>query len=159
MGGADWGEILSVFIACALKPGIVGLPLAAALHFSFIKTLVVGGVAGVTGSIVFTFLSEEIVVLYEKAMCKFFPNRKKPKVFTKTTRFLVKVKKYFGITGIAICAPLFLSIPLGSFVAVRFFGHPKKTAVYLSVASVAWTVILYFFYHGFFDGIVKLFRG
>jgi hypothetical protein len=158
MGGAEWGQILSVFIACALKPGIVGLPLAAALKFSFLKTLIVSGSAGVCGSIVFGFLSEEIVILYEKFMCKFFPNRKKPKVFTKMNRFLVRVKKYFGITGIAICAPLFLSIPLGSFVAIRFFGDRHKTILYMSIASIGWTVILYFFYHGAFDGIMKLFR-
>lgn len=157
MDSPDWGQILSVFIACALKPGVVGLPMATAMNFSFLWTLLVSGAAGICGSFVFGYLSEEIVGLWDKAMKKFFPNRKKPKTFTKTNRIIVKTKKYFGITGIAILSPLFLSIPLGSFVAIRLFKDRHKTVLYMCISSVAWTVILYFFYNGAFDGIVKLF--
>src|SRR6185369_16063040 len=138
MGGADWGSILSVFIACALKPGVIGLPLAAALKFSFLETLLVGSAGGVTGSIVFGFLSEEIVILWGRLMDKIRPNRKKPRVFTRTNRIIVKVKKYFGIFGIAVISPLFLSIPLGSFVAIRLFGDRHKTILYMSFCAVAW---------------------
>lgn len=156
MGESGWGQILSVFLACALKPGLVGLPLAAALKFSFLKTLLVSGTAGVCSSFVFAYLSEELLALWHRLLDKFFPNRKRARRFSRTARFLVRVKKYFGITGIAIVSPLFLSIPLGSFFSIRFFGHPSKTALSMSIASLAWTVILYFFYNGFFDGIVRL---
>jgi len=158
MDRPEWGEIISVFIACALKPGVVGLPLATALNFSFWWTLLICGGAGVCGSFVFGYLSEEVVILWRKGLDKFFPNRKPPKKFTRTSRFLVRVKKYFGIIGIAIISPLFLSIPLGSFVAIRFFGDRHRTVLYMSITSVAWTVILYFFYNGAFDSITALFK-
>jgi len=158
MESPEWGQIISVFIACALKPGIVGLPLATALNFPFLWTLLVSGGAGICGSFVFGYLSEEIVVLWERAACKLFPNRNPKKKFTKTNRIIVKTKKYFGITGIAIISPLFLSIPLGSFVAIRLFKDRHKTVLYMCISSVAWTVILYFFYNGAFDRIVELFK-
>lgn len=147
---------MSVFFACAIKPGLVGLPLAAAMKFSFLKTLLVAGGAGVTGSVVFSYLSEELLEWWHKFLDKFFPGRKRAKRFSRTTRFLVKVKKYFGIIGIAAVSPLFLSIPLGSFFAIRFFGERQKTVVYMSISSLAWTVLLYFFYNGFFDRIMHM---
>jgi hypothetical protein len=159
MDQGGWGPILSVFLASAIKPGLVGIPLATALKFSFLKTLLISGGAGVTGSVVFAYLSDKLLVLWHRLLDRFFPNRARPKRFSRTTRFLVKVKKYFGITGIAIISPLFLSIPLGSFFAIRFFGDRQKTLVYMSISSIAWTVLLYFFYNGFFDGIVRLIRG
>jgi len=158
MESPEWGKIISVFIACALKPGIVGLPIAAAMKFSFLWTLLVSGSAGIVGSFIFGYLSKEVIELWQKISNKFFPNRKKKKTFTKMNRFLVKTKKYFGITGIALISPLFLSIPLGSFLAIRFFKDRHKTVLYMSISSVGWTVILYFFYTGAFDGIVKLFN-
>src|ERR1035437_1793004 len=136
MSAAEWSKIIAAFIACAVKPGLVGLPTTVfAFHFSFLQTLLVSGSAGICGSFVFCFLSDEIIRLYEWFLNKCFPNRKKKK-FTKTNRLLISVKHYFGIKGIAFLAPLILSIPLGSFVAIRFFGHRNKTILYMSISSV-----------------------
>ena len=145
MESPEWGPIISVFIASTLKLGLVGTPLAAAFKFSFLKTLLVCGSGGVAGSFAFGYLSEEILIFWAWLMKKLFPNRKKAKTFTKTNRVIVRTKKYFGIIGIAFISPLFLSIPLGSFVAVRFFKDRHKTVLYMCISSVLWTVILYFF--------------
>ena len=158
MGGGEWGQIISVFIASALKLGIVGVPMAAAFKFSFLKTLLVCGSGGIFGSFVFGYLSAEVLVLWDWLMKKFYPNRKKKKRFTKTNRLLVRIKKYFGIKGIAFISPLFLSSPLGSFVAIEFFRERHKTVLYMSVSAVLWTVILYFFYNGAFDAIISIFK-
>jgi hypothetical protein len=158
MGSPEWGQIISVFIASTIKLGLVGTPLAAAFKFSFLKTLLVCGTGGITGSFAFGYLSEEILILWSRLMKKLFPNRKKPKIFTKTNRLIVRTKKYFGIIGIAAISPLFLSIPLGSFVAIRFFKDRHKTVLYMSISSVVWVIILYFFYNGAFDAIVGWFK-
>lgn len=47
--------------------------------------------------------------------------------FTKTNKFIVKMKMRFGIYGISMFAPLLLSIPLGSIIAAKFYGKEKKT--------------------------------
>ncbi|MGZ3864216.1 MAG: hypothetical protein ACXVPN_13855 [Bacteroidia bacterium] len=159
MTAGEWGEIVTAFIACAIKPGLVGLPTTVfAFHFTFLKTLLVSGTAGICGSVVFGILSKEVMVLYEWVMKKIFPGRKPPKRFTRMNRFVIKAKKYFGIPGIAVLAPLILSIPLGSFLAIRFFGHVKKTIVWMCITSIAWTIILYFIYNGFYESLSKLFK-
>lgn len=48
-------------------------------------------------------------------------------IFTRTNKFIVKMKMRFGIYGISMFAPLFLSIPLGSIVTAKFYGKEKKT--------------------------------
>jgi hypothetical protein len=158
MGAGEWSKIITAFIACAIKPGLVGLPATVfAFHFSFLKTLLVGGSAGICGSVVFGFLSDEVIYLYRKFLDRYFPRRQKKK-FTRSARFLIGFKRYFGIKGMAIIAPLIMSIPLGSFLAIRFFGHRNKTILYMSISSVLLTIILYFTYNGFYDKLVDLFK-
>src|ERR1700757_3683719 len=106
MEAGEWGKIISVFVASTLKLGIVGVPMAAAFKFSFLKTVLVCGSGGICGSIIFGYLSAEVLVLWSWLMKKLYPNRKKKKKFTKTNRILVRIKKYFGITGIALISPL-----------------------------------------------------
>lgn len=49
------------------------------------------------------------------------------KNFTKVNKALVKVRRTFGIYPFTFLAPLFLSIPIGSIVCAKFFGHHKIT--------------------------------
>lgn len=49
------------------------------------------------------------------------------KKFTKMNKFIVRMKIRFGIFGIAMYAPLFLSVPIGSIVTAKFYGKEKKT--------------------------------
>jgi len=49
------------------------------------------------------------------------------KKFTRTNKFIVKLKRRLGIVGIAFYAPLFLSIPIGTIITAKFYGKLKKT--------------------------------
>lgn len=49
------------------------------------------------------------------------------KKFKKRNKWIVKIKKTMGVKGVAILFPLFLSIPLGSIIAAKFFGKLKAT--------------------------------
>lgn len=49
------------------------------------------------------------------------------KKFTRINKALVKIRQTLGIYPFTFLAPLFLSIPLGSIVCAKFFGHHKKT--------------------------------
>src|SRR5690606_27419622 len=49
------------------------------------------------------------------------------KNFTRTNKFIVKIKKSVGIIGTSFWIPFFLSIPLGSIVTAKFYGKQKKT--------------------------------
>lgn len=47
--------------------------------------------------------------------------------FTPMNKFVVKMKMRFGIFGIAMYAPLFLSVPIGTIVTAKFYRKEKKT--------------------------------
>ncbi len=49
------------------------------------------------------------------------------KKFTKRNKIIVKTKKSIGIYGIAMYAPFFLSVPIGSIVAAKFYRKNKRT--------------------------------
>ena len=52
---------------------------------------------------------------------------KHKKKFTKTNKFIVKIKRKFGLYGVSMFAPLFLSVPIGTIITAKFFGHLSKT--------------------------------
>ncbi len=49
------------------------------------------------------------------------------KKFTRVNKALVKIRTTLGIYPFTFLAPLFLSIPIGSIVCAKFFGHQTKT--------------------------------
>ena len=49
------------------------------------------------------------------------------KRFTRVNKTVVKMKLSIGIIGVSFWAPFFLSIPLGSIITAKFYGHHKKT--------------------------------
>ncbi|MDR0801665.1 hypothetical protein [Fluviicola sp.] len=49
------------------------------------------------------------------------------KSFTRFNKLIVRLKRRFGIYGIAFYAPLFLSVPVGSIVTAKFYGKEKRT--------------------------------
>lgn len=71
------------------------------------------------------------------------------KKFTRVNKTLVKIRRTLGIYPFTFLAPLFLSIPLGSIVCAKFFGHQSKTfplmllftAVYGTAMSLLMIVI------------------
>lgn len=48
------------------------------------------------------------------------------KKFTRMNKFVIRMKRSIGIIGITFWAPFFLSIPLGSIIAAKFYGDNKK---------------------------------
>ena len=103
------------------------------LKLYFVTTL--GGVLGV---FLFFNLGSRIV--------HFFPNYFKPintkrKIFTKKNKFYVKLIRNYGLFGIAIFSPILISIPVGSFLAARFFENQKTMALAIMCAAVLiWSV-------------------
>src|ERR1700741_678967 len=117
MTDLDWGKIITVFVSCALKPGIAGIPAAVfAFRFSFLEALLICSSGGIFGTIVFSYLIGGILKWVNIFLDKHFPNRNKnKKIFNRKNRFIIRSKKTFGIIGIAIISPVLLSIPLGVF--------------------------------------------
>lgn len=68
---------------------------------------------------------------------------KKSKTFKKRNRILIKMKQSkIGFILVCTLAPLFLSIPIGTVVTVKFFGDDKKTYWYVSILLIIMSFLL-----------------
>jgi uncharacterized membrane protein len=115
------------------------------IGFGYLETLLITTIGGVIGVVFFYYLSAVIMVLIHKLSTMFQKGKSKPKkkrVFTLKNKLIVKVKREYGLIGLAAITPIFLSIPLGTFLAARFFQDQKKVLTYLSASVIVWSVIV-----------------
>ena len=132
-----WYEIISVFLTSAVK-FFAGPLLAKSFGFGYLQTIFVTSLGGVVGVLVFFNLGTRIVNFFPSF---FKPINKSKKVFTKKNKFFVMLIRNYGLFGIAIFSPILISIPVGSFLAARFFDSDKKVSiVIMSMSVLLWSV-------------------
>ncbi|MBL7901888.1 MAG: hypothetical protein JNK73_07830 [Bacteroidia bacterium] len=137
-------KILGVYLTCTVLFCKAGVPTALVLFKDdFLTYFLVCTAGGVTGNIVFTYLSAVILKKVHEYRAKRHLIHKKP-IFTPFNRRVIKIKQRFGLLGIATITPLILSTPLGAFLAERFFKNKRKIILYLSVSVVFWELVFYF---------------
>ena len=115
------------------------------IGFGYLETLIITTFGGILGIIFFYYVSAAIVYFFGWIGQKLRSNKKEPKkkrVFTWKNKLIVKVKRDYGLIGLALATPIFLSIPLGTFLAARYFHDPKKVIMYLSASVLVWSVIV-----------------
>lgn len=114
------------------------------IGFGYGQTLLITSIGGILGIHFFYYLSAFIVFLYSKVSSRFKPKKtvKKKRSFTWKNKMIVHVKREYGLIGLAAVTPIILSIPLGTFLAARYFHNPKKVIIYLSASVVVWSVIV-----------------
>ena len=75
---------------------------------------------------------------------------KRKKIFTRTNKMMVRVKRRFGIYAFTFIVPLIFSIPLGSILCAKFYGHHKQTyplmVLNMGIYGLISSTILVFFY-------------
>lgn len=115
------------------------------MHFA--EAFTINAVGGIIGVLVFYFLSTELIIAWNWVLT--FPpvrrikQRLSYRTHISTKRRIVRIKTRWGLLGVIIITPCILSIPLGTFLVVRFFPG-WKSIVYLSLSCVAWSFILNF---------------
>jgi hypothetical protein len=133
---AKFAKILSVVGLSTFKHTMGGVPLAIGLfegdYFSVVLSTAIGGILGVG---FFLLLAST----FSKTLRKWFPKKKPKKVFSRRNRFIVMVKKNFGLAGIAFLTPWFLSIPLGTFISYGIYKSRRKVFLYQSASIVFWS--------------------
>ena len=118
-----------------------------AMRMTFTQTLIYTNIGGIIGTIVFVYFSDFLI----KIWTHYWPeklklHRKTKKIFTGRNRRYVKIKRKYGFYGIAILSPVILSIPLGSFLAVKYYGIKLKNILILITGQVIWSFIYTIFY-------------
>lgn len=129
----NWGTYLTLFLISTVK--FLFSPFTgAALKLSFFETYFSCVAGGVFSAAVFYFSSEYFM---NRAKIKILEKKKQlallgqvyqeKKRFTKTNKFIVRLKTKLGIYGISLFAPLLLSVPLGTIIVAKFYGRETKT--------------------------------
>lgn len=130
-------EVLSVFLLSSVK-FFAGPILAKSIGFTYLKTLVVSSLGGIFGVFSFYNLGTRIVDFFPNF---FKPIKKKKKIFTKKNKFFVNVIRNYGLFGLSIFSPVLISIPVGAFLAARFFNNQKNTTLLvMAISVVLWSV-------------------
>lgn len=147
---AEFLKILSVFITCTFFFVKLGVPSAIIVFkYNFFKVMMVSCAGGITGNIIFTYLSATLLNWTHAYREK---RNIKKKIFTRTTRRMIKIKHRFGLSGIAFITPI-ISQPIGAFFAEKFFKDKMKVILYLSISVVFWAVTLYWIIYLFHDSL------
>ncbi len=140
-------EIISVAAISAVK-FVFGPAMAFASGLTYWQTLIITAAGGIFGVLFFFYFSQwlaKIISSYKNKMYFLFGVNAEPgkkKVFNWRNRMLVRVIQTFGLAGIAAITPALLSIPLGTFIAARYFRNKRKVVAYLCVSVICWSLIL-----------------
>jgi len=149
-------KILIVFAVSSIK-FFIAPPLSFSMGLNFIQTLLSTSTGGITGVIFFYFLSKWIIQLYAKYFIFYFaviksaiyrfinvaiPASIPPRKFTRRNRFIIKVVRKYGLTGIVVLTPVLLSIPLGTFLATRYYSSNRYLVAYLIASVLFWSLLM-----------------
>jgi uncharacterized membrane protein len=134
----SFAKVLSVLLTSMVKL-ILGVPLALGFGFSFWQTVLVCFFGGSMGVLFFAFFSEKVMLIYYK----FFPKKNKEDKEKKETikqKMIRKALDKYGLYGLAFLTPVFLSIPFGTFITLRYFPNKMKTLPYLFLSVFLWSL-------------------
>jgi hypothetical protein len=149
-------KILIVFLVSSIK-FLFAPALSFGMGLNFIQTWLSTTAGGILGVVVFFFLSRWLLHLYARyffyyfhlirvkiygllkiAVPKFIPARK----FTKRNRFIIKMVRKYGLAGIVILTPVLLSIPVGTFIATRYYSNNRYLLGYLCGSVFFWSLFM-----------------
>lgn len=124
----DWSLISSVFLLATFKfmfAPFTGL----AIGLPYWETFLASASGGIFSAAIFFFFSEFVLTYLHKRKLKKAGKTevKKKKIFNRTNRSIIRVKHTLGIYGICFWAPFFLSVPIGSIIAAKFYGKIRQT--------------------------------
>lgn len=112
-------------------------------NMGFVESVLATSIGGCIGVAFFTHLSKAVINMFAALTIWLqIPRSHKPRrKFTYRHRMIVRIKQRYGLWGLVILTPVLFSIPLGSFLAERYF--PRRNTMYdLFLSVIAWSLIL-----------------
>ena len=159
-------KILHVILLASVKY-FVTLPYAMIIGLDYKQALIAVLIGGIGGFLFFFYLSKPVIrgidfiwpyicrfappvyrVKY-KAMCEKRMLQDPSKVFTRKSRLIAKIRTTYGLWGIVFATPFILTIPVGAFLASKYYSKQKHIVLYMIISIVGWAGIL--------SGLVHLF--
>jgi len=114
--------------------------------FNFRDAFLITTTGGITGIIAFTFIGHGIAYGWKKIK-EIFKKKttslpEPTKKFTRTNKFIVKIKMNFGLWGLVITTPSMISIPVGAIVINHFYRKKIRNVMLLILSLLAWSILL-----------------
>ena len=159
-------KFLHVILLASVKY-IVTLPYAMIIGMEYPQAIIAVLLGGIGGFLFFYYMSKEFIKLVSyiwPCVCKTIPpvfkaryesfcekrkNKKPAKIFSKRNRFLARFKNTYGFWGIVLVTPVFLTIPVGAFLANKYYSRRRHIVVYMILSIIGWAGVL--------SGVVHLF--
>lgn len=152
-------KILHVILLASVKYFFT-LPYAMIIGLDYKQAIIAVLIGGIGGFLFFYYLSKPIIrgidfiwpyicrltppvyrVRY-KAMCEKRLLQNSSKVFTRKSRFIAKIKNTYGFWGIVLATPFILTIPLGAFLASKYYSQEKHIVLYMILSIVGWAGVV-----------------
>lgn len=127
------------------------------MGLNFIQTWLSTSAGGIVGVLGFFFLSKWILQFYSRYFF-YYMHLVRVKVysllnlsipvliparrFTRQNRMIIKIVKKFGMAGIVVLTPVLLSIPLGTFIATRYYSTNRYLLLYLCASVLFWSLFM-----------------
>ncbi|PKP21327.1 MAG: hypothetical protein CVU05_07045 [Bacteroidetes bacterium HGW-Bacteroidetes-21] len=144
-------EIVLVFLISTVK-FVFSFPLAAGFNFDFLLTFLVTTTGGVAGIFFFAFISKELILFWNWVVNKYSKKKDisqvektentviKPTPISRKRKY-VRWKNGIGLYGISLLTPLIISIPIGTFLIVRFYGRTWYNLMIMCGFVVLWSLV------------------
>jgi hypothetical protein len=150
-------KLIQVLIVSGIK--FLFAPLISISYgFNYIQTALVTALGGILGILFFYFLSKWILrqyYRYSPMIFSYFTGEKidwsrsilrseiqLKKKFTRKNKLIINIRNKYGFLGIIIFTPVLLSIPLGAFLARKYYSGKSHTLVYMSISAVLWSFFI-----------------
>lgn len=137
-------EIFFLLAFSATKFMASALYILAISRITWTSTFLILLIGGCLGILVFYFLGAFINQLIDKLLIRWRKDKLPAKIFSSSSRRMINVKSKYGLIGISLLTPLLFSIPLGCFLATRFFKKSSQTLIIMLLGVVFWTIVLSF---------------
>lgn len=160
----NWFKALQLMLISSFK-FFFAIPISYKMKFDFLQTVVFTSTGGIAGVFIYFYLSSWIIRIYRKYFKDHYfkirdslflwlmvylkrirkkQKRKRKKIFTRRNKMIIRMKRKWGLWGIAFFTPILLSIPLGTFLATKYYAKHsvKNILISLSIAIISWSIIL-----------------
>ncbi len=135
---AEFWEALGVMLISTLKHTLVGVPTGFAAGFGMLEVILYTAIGGVSGVFFFMYFASTA----KKAYLWYLKKRGiQPRKFTKTNRFIVRVKQRFGLYGLAFITPPLISVPVGAIIAATIYKNKTRAFAFLVGGVLFWSVL------------------
>jgi len=123
----------------------IGGPLTGlSLDITWVETAICSVIGMMITVILVIFFGDYIRTLWGR----FFKSKNKKKIFSKSTRLAIRVRRKFGLVGISFLTPILFSPIGGAILALAFRYHKKEILLNMLLSACVWGVIqsLFFYY-------------